>query len=93
MSPHTSFGFQLSRIPEPFPPSFATPKKSLLILPDSSVCVHHNSTSITLTPNSHATYSIYIVDNLTNRAHQFDPKLRISPFLSPQMSPGWHRIL
>jgi len=38
---------------------FERPKKSLLILPDSSVCVHHNSTSITLSPKSHATCSLY----------------------------------
>jgi len=40
--------------------SFEQPKKSLLILPDSSVCVHRNSTSIALPPNSNATHSAYM---------------------------------
>ena len=77
----TSFAIPLTR-------HFVAEKESLLILSDSFVCVHHNNTSITLPPNSHATHS-YIGSNLTSRAHQFDPKRRMPPLPDPsQMSPG-----
>ena len=39
---------------------FEKPKKNLLIIPDSSVYVHHNTTSITLPTNSHDTHSAYM---------------------------------
>jgi len=33
-------------------------------------------------------HTAYIGDNLTSSSHQFDPKRRMPPFLSSQMSPG-----
>ena len=46
---------------------FEKPKKNLLIFSDSSLYVHHNTTSITLPQK----YTAHIWGNLTSRARQF----------------------
>ena len=65
---------------------FEKPKKSLLILPDSSVF-------ITIARLLHylriqTPYTAHIWGKLACQSHQFDPERHMPPILSPQMSPG-----
>jgi len=108
-SPHNPLGIFHSRtcyekspkdygetFPEPVPPAFASPLKGPRKASSSSQIPLF--VSITIARLLHhlriyTPHTAHIGGNLTSRAHQFDPKRRMPPFLSPQMSPGWHRIL